>query len=98
MEARNRREQFKGSDIDRLLESVRQRLLQRAANYSDLELVDNEEGVIVRFKTDKSIEEKLSILRRLEGKGLEQPKEEIDEFLSIAERENEEDREDVNLG
>lgn len=52
----------------------------------------------MKFRTKKSIDEKLAILEKLACSGLLYGKEAIKEALAVANRKGEEDREDLNIG
>lgn len=63
-----------------------------------MELEESEEVLILKFRTKKSPEEKLTILDKLARSGLEHGPEYIEDAIRLANREDEEDREDLDLG
>lgn len=91
---------FDQHDIESILDEVRKRLTYKMNNdqLKTLEVVDKEGAIILDFKTKKTVDEKRAILNELAGSGLQHGPEVIDDALGVANRENEEDREDLNIG
>jgi hypothetical protein len=63
-----------------------------------LELLDREDVIILNIKTKKSTTDKKAILEELAGSGLQHGREIIEDAIELANRDREEDREDINTG
>jgi hypothetical protein len=91
---------YNPNEIESLLDRIRYNLMKRTDKNGEsyMELEESEEVLILKFRTKKSPEEKLAILDKLAGSGLDHGPEYIEEAIRLANREDEEDREDLDLG
>lgn len=88
------------NEIDTLLERIRYNLMKHSdKNGNDyMELEEQDNVLVLKIKTKKTAEEKLTILKKLAGSGLKYGPEYIDDVIQLAHREDEEDRDDLDLG
>jgi hypothetical protein len=63
-----------------------------------LELDDREDAILLNIKTKKSTTDKKATLEELAGSGLQHGREIIEDAIVLANRDREEDREDINIG
>lgn len=91
---------FNQDDVESILDKIREKLINKMNNHqlTHLELLDKEDAIILDFKTKKTVVEKKRLLNELAGSGLKHGSEVIDDAISVANREEEEDREDLNIG
>lgn len=91
---------YNPSEIESLLERIRYSLKKQTDKNGEsyMELEESEDVLILKVRRKKSPEEKLAILEKLAGTGLEYGSEYIEDAIRLANREDEEDREDLHLG
>jgi hypothetical protein len=89
---------YNSNELELLFEQIKSDLKKKGQNQGGyLELEEKGDDFILKFKKEKSTEEKKNILKELEGSGLQHGSEVIDDALNIAYREGEEDREDLDI-
>lgn len=81
---------FHNHEIETLLEKIKSKILD---SKHGIELEEREDEIIIRFMKKKTKDEKLALLSKLAGTGLQHGPEFIKDSLSIASREDEDDRE-----
>ncbi|WP_059103177.1 hypothetical protein [Shouchella shacheensis] len=91
---------FNQDDIESILDKIRQKIIDKMNDdqLTNLELHDKENAIILDFKTKKTVVEKKRLLNELAGSGLKHGSEVIEDAIGVANREEEDDREDLNIG
>lgn len=91
---------YSQNDIEFILDKIRKSLIKKNDNneITDLEFHDREDAIILNLKEKPTTANKKVILEELAGSGLQYGREGIEDAIELANREGEEDREDVNIG
>ena len=92
---------YKNSEIESVLDHIRHKLIQQKdLNDTEgyMELEEQDQVLILKFSTKKAPSEKQAILDELAGSGLQFGSDYIEDSIRIAFREDEEDRDGLNLG
>lgn len=91
---------YEQKEIESILKRIKHKLIKQMGSHKNgyLELKEDEQSLTLNFKTKKTPSERKVILDELAGSGLGHGREFIVDSLRLADREGEEDREDLNLG
>ncbi|MDF2922254.1 MAG: hypothetical protein K0R57_1168 [Paenibacillaceae bacterium] len=84
-------------EIETILDTIRTHL-QHKNRLDYMELEEREETIILKWTSKKSAIEKKALLEELAGSGLQHSQEAIDDAIAIAQREGDDDREDIYFG
>lgn len=91
------RKEFTASDIDALLENVRARISQRRGKATLIDVVEDEEELILRFRSPRTQEERYATFQDLAGRGDRIAGSVFKDMLAYANRTDEDDREDSRV-
>ena len=91
------RKEFIASDIDALLENVRARISQRRDKATFIDVVEDEDELILRFRSPLTQEERYTTFLDLAGRGNRIAGSVFDDMLAYANRDDEDDREDSRV-
>lgn len=91
------RKEFVASDIDALLENVRARISQRRGKATLIDVVEDEDELILRFRSPQTQEERYAAFQDLAGRGDRIADPVFEEMLAYANRDYEDDREDSRI-
>lgn len=91
---------YEQNEIQSILKRIEHRLIQQVDTQqsSYLELEEDDQSLVLKFKTKKTSDEKQAILNELAGSGLRHGQDFLEDALRTASREGEEDRVGFNLG
>ncbi len=91
------RKEFVASDIDALLENVRVRINQRRDKATFIDVVEDEDELVLRFRSPQTQEERYTKFQDLAGRGTRIADSVFDDMLAYAHRDDEDDREDSRI-
>lgn len=88
---------YNPNEIETILDKIRNNLKHK--NRLDyMELEEGEETIVLKLTTKKTVSEKKALLEELAGSGLLHGQDAIVDAIAIAQREGEEDQEDLIIG
>ena len=88
------RKEFSTNDIEALLENVRARISQHGHETALIDVIEDEDGLILRFRNPRTETQRYETFQNLAGRGKRIPSSIFAEMLAYANRDDEEDRED----
>ena len=88
---------YSRNEIETILDKIRDHL-QHKNRLDYMELEERDEAIILKLTAKKSVSEKKALLEELAGSGLQHGQDAIEDAIATAQREGEDDREDLNLG
>ena len=91
------RKEFSTNDVDALLENVRVRISQHRHQTGLIDVIEDEDALIRRFRHPGTEKRRDDTFQHLAGRGRRIPSSIFDEMLAHANRDDEDDREDFRF-
>ena len=97
MNSMEARKEFSTSEIDALLENVRARINQHRDQTVLIDVVEDEDELILRFRNPRTAKQRYDTFQNLAGRGGQIPGSVFDDMLAHANRDDEDDREESHF-